>query len=103
MRLCLMWLRGFQPGNSRRCVTLASKAYVRGSAKVGDKLVRRDFVATGLLVGGAWALTQLAGVALATLGEVVHKGAVVEVASQFAVNIVLGSLSAVVTSRAAPR
>jgi hypothetical protein len=26
-----------------RCVTLASTAYVRGSAKVGDKLVTRDF------------------------------------------------------------
>lgn len=60
------------------------------------QLVRRDFVATALLVGGAWALTQLAGVALATLGEIVHTGAIVEVVSQFAVNIVLGSLGAVV-------
>lgn len=60
------------------------------------QLVSGDFAATALLVGGAWALTQLAGVALATLGEVVHQGVVVEVALQFAVNIVLGSLAAVV-------
>ncbi|MFZ0090995.1 MAG: hypothetical protein WAL63_15925 [Solirubrobacteraceae bacterium] len=60
------------------------------------QLVRRDFAATALLIGGAWALTQIAGVALATVAEVVHKGAIVEVASQFAVNIVLGSLGAVV-------
>ncbi len=60
------------------------------------QLVWRDFFATALLVGGAWALTQLAGVALATLGEIVDKGAIVEVAAQFAANIVLGSLAAVV-------
>ncbi len=69
---------------------------VRAAIARSCRLVRREFVATMLLVGGAWTLTQLAGVALATVGEVVDSGVVVQVILQFAVNIVLGSLGAVV-------
>ncbi len=60
------------------------------------RLVRSDFFPTLALIGGSWAVTQLAGVLVATLGEAIAKGAIVEVVLQFAVNIVLGSLGAVI-------
>ena len=41
-------------------------------------------------------MTQLVGVVMATLAEAIDKGAIVEVVLQFAVDIVLGSLGAVV-------
>lgn len=60
------------------------------------EIVRHEFAPTLLLTGGAWAITQLAGLAVATLGETVDKGVIVAVVGQFATNIVLGSLGAVI-------
>jgi hypothetical protein len=60
------------------------------------RLVRSNFVPTLVLIGGSWAVTQLAGVLVAALGEAIDKGAIVEVVLEFAVDVVLGSLGAVV-------
>ena len=60
------------------------------------QLVRSNFFPALVLIAGTWAVTQLVGVLVAALGEAIDKGAVVEVVLEFAVDVVLGSLGAVV-------
>lgn len=60
------------------------------------QLVRSNFLPALVLIGGTWAATQLVAVVVAALGAAIDKGAIVEVVSEFAVEIVLGSLGAVV-------